>query len=138
MKSFEVMDYEDQELFLAELSEQRGSEFAEEFISKLQAGELFSVKNIGIAGGALGLVLGRTVIEQLLQKALLSVGAKVGGQRLAGAVIPGLNVLLGAWTLYEIAGPAFRKTVPTVIEVAMLRLGLPAGQEACQQVGDAE
>jgi uncharacterized protein YaaW (UPF0174 family) len=33
-----------------------------------------------------------------------------------------LNVIMVGWTVVDIAGPAFRKTVPTVIEIALLRL----------------
>jgi len=138
MKSFEVMDYEDQEEFIEELSQEHGVKAAEAYVQQLQSGELLSGKNIALMGGALGLTLGQKVLEKLLQKALINVGAKVGGQRIAGAAVPGLNILLGAWTLYEIAGPAFRKTVPTVVEVALLRLKFEEGPETKQLVGKSE
>jgi uncharacterized protein YaaW (UPF0174 family) len=40
----------------------------------------------------------------------------------AGLAIPLLNVAMIGWTVVDLAGPAFRKTVPTVIEVSILRL----------------
>lgn len=42
--------------------------------------------------------------------------------RLAGFAVPLLNIALVGWTLLDLTGPAFRKTVPTVIEIARLRL----------------
>ena len=42
--------------------------------------------------------------------------------RLAGFAVPLLNITLIGWTLLDITGPAFRKTVPTVVEIARLRL----------------
>jgi uncharacterized protein YaaW (UPF0174 family) len=40
----------------------------------------------------------------------------------ASYAIPLLNVVMVGWVLSDIAGPAFRKTVPTVVEVALLRM----------------
>ena len=42
--------------------------------------------------------------------------------QLAGYAVPGLNIFMGLLTLNDIAGPAYRKTVPTVIELALLRM----------------
>jgi uncharacterized protein YaaW (UPF0174 family) len=42
--------------------------------------------------------------------------------QIAGWAVPVLNVVFVGWTVMDIAGPAFRKTVPTVLEVALLRL----------------
>ncbi|KJS32335.1 MAG: hypothetical protein VR64_07395 [Desulfatitalea sp. BRH_c12] len=41
---------------------------------------------------------------------------------LAGFAVSLLNTALVGWTLIELAGPAFRKTLPTVVEIARLRL----------------
>ena len=66
-------------------------------------------------------------VEQVLIKVLLQVAGREAARnaaRIAGAVVPGLNVLLGAWTVIDLAGPAYRKTIPTVIELALMRLEL--------------
>jgi uncharacterized protein YaaW (UPF0174 family) len=43
---------------------------------------------------------------------------------LAGFAIPFINIALGVWTIADLMGPAYRKTVPTVLENALLRLEL--------------
>jgi hypothetical protein len=42
--------------------------------------------------------------------------------RIAALFIPFLNTILGAKTIFDIAKPAYRKIVPSVIEIALLRL----------------
>ena len=66
-------------------------------------------------------------VEQVLVKVLLQVAGREAAKnaaKIAGAVVPGLNILLGAWTVIDLAGPAYRKTIPTVIELALMRLEL--------------
>jgi len=50
----------------------------------------------------------------------------LGGAGILGLAVPLLNVALIGWTVVDLAGPAFRKTIPTVIEIAMLRLEFEA------------
>lgn len=38
------------------------------------------------------------------------------------AAVPFVNALLGAWLIVDLAGPAYRKTIPTVVQVALMRL----------------
>lgn len=84
------------------------------------------------AAGTLALLIrqvGQKVVAQVVGKIMLRIAgrqaAKEASKRaaqLAGMAIPLLNVVMIGWTVVDIAGPAFRKTVPTVIEVALLRL----------------
>lgn len=84
------------------------------------------------AAGALALLIkeiGQKVVAQVVGKIMLRIAgrqaAKEAGKRaaqFAGLAIPVLNVVMIGWTIVDIAGPAFRKTVPTVIEIALLRL----------------
>jgi uncharacterized protein YaaW (UPF0174 family) len=84
------------------------------------------------AKGALALLIrsvGEKVVGQVVGKIMIKIGgrqvAKQAGKqaaRMAGMAIPVLNVIMVGWTVVDIAGPAFRKTVPTVIEIALLRL----------------
>ena len=41
---------------------------------------------------------------------------------LAGFAVPLLNIAMIGWTVWDLAGPAYRKTIPTVLEIALLRL----------------
>jgi uncharacterized protein YaaW (UPF0174 family) len=85
-----------------------------------------------LAAGTLALLIrqvGRKVVAQVIGKIMLRIAgrqaAKEAGKRaaqLAGMAIPLLNIVMIGWTVVDIAGPAFRKTVPTVIEFALLRL----------------
>ena len=48
-------------------------------------------------------------------------GAKQAG-RMFVAAIPFINVILGAWLVADIAGPAYRKTIKSCLLLALLRL----------------
>jgi uncharacterized protein YaaW (UPF0174 family) len=86
----------------------------------------------GMSKGALALLIntvGKKVVARVVQRIVVGIavrqGAKEAGKRaaqFAGYAVPFLNVVMIAWTMVDIAGPAFRKTVPTVIEIALLRL----------------
>jgi len=75
---------------------------------------------------ALVQVLGSEVVARLLAQVIgrlivIRGGTLIAG-RLVGLVIPFLNVALAVWLAIDIAGPAYRKTVPTVFQIALLRL----------------
>ena len=42
--------------------------------------------------------------------------------RFAALVIPFLNVVMVAWLVFDISGPAYRKIIPSVLNIALLRL----------------
>lgn len=42
--------------------------------------------------------------------------------RIAALLVPFLNIFMSAWLVVSIAGPAYRKIVPSVIDIALLRL----------------
>jgi uncharacterized protein YaaW (UPF0174 family) len=62
------------------------------------------------------------IIQAIISKMILATGAMVTTTRLAALAVPFLNILVAVWTIIDIAGPAYRKTVPTVFQVALLRL----------------
>jgi uncharacterized protein YaaW (UPF0174 family) len=71
-------------------------------------------------------------VKKVLTQVLTRLAVKEAGKqatKIAGAVVPGLNILLGAWTVIDLAGPAYRKTIPTVIELALIRLELESDHE---------
>ena len=86
----------------------------------------------GLSAGSLALLIkqvGRKVVANVIERIVAWIAArqvaKEGAKRIAqiaGLAIPLLNAAMIAWTVIDIAGPAFRKTVPTVIEIALLRL----------------
>ena len=83
----------------------------------------------GVALSVLLKLFGRQIFMAILQKVILPrlgwmVAARVawfaarGG---LGMVIPVVNVLFGAWAVYDLDGPALRKTSQTVLAIAALR-----------------
>lgn len=85
--------------------------------------------NILKLGGNIVPYLLKTVGFQATQKLFLTIFPQifvtqagiVGLRTVMGAFIPAINVLMGVWLLSDIAGPAFRKTIPTVATIALLR-----------------
>ncbi len=80
-------------------------------------------------GGALAALLMREVVTKLVARlmanVLLKAGLKEGAKhatRIAAYTVPFVGVVLALWTVNDIAGPAYRKTVPTVVQLALLRL----------------
>jgi uncharacterized protein YaaW (UPF0174 family) len=77
-------------------------------------------------GGGVGLTvlmttIGQEAVKQVVKQALRSI-AGASAARIATFAVPILGAAVGAWTVADLAGPAFRKTVPTVIDVAILRI----------------
>lgn len=42
--------------------------------------------------------------------------------RIALVAVPFLNAIMGAWLIFDISEPAYRKIVPSVLNMAVLRL----------------
>jgi uncharacterized protein YaaW (UPF0174 family) len=65
------------------------------------------------------------ILIAVIGRTLLSItGKRVGtvGLRMVGLSVPVLNVLFAGWLILDVAGPSYRKTIPTVIDLAILRL----------------
>lgn len=67
-----------------------------------------------------------TIIAGAVAKQLLGVGIRAAGGAVIGRGIAALTgpigwVITGVWTAIDLAGPAFRVTVPCVLHIAMLR-----------------
>lgn len=87
------------------------------------------IKRIGIVSGNLvgqlimifGMNAAKELIIQIVSRALaVQIGARaVAGY--AGLLIPGINIIMAGWLVFDISGPAYRKTVPSVITIALLR-----------------
>lgn len=46
-----------------------------------------------------------------------------------GYAVPFLNAIMASWAIIELAGPAYRKIIPTVIDITLLRMELENGVE---------
>lgn len=62
------------------------------------------------------------VSRRLLGRGLVQIGTKFGERGAGFSLGPIAWVALTAWTVWDIAGPAYRVTVPAVMQVAMMRL----------------
>jgi uncharacterized protein YaaW (UPF0174 family) len=97
-----------------------------------QAGEDTKLKNIAryssLSAVSLALLIkeigGRTtagVLERMMAKAVARESAKrIGG--IVGLTLPLLSLAMIGWTAFDVTGPAYRKIIPTVMEVSLLRL----------------
>jgi uncharacterized protein YaaW (UPF0174 family) len=112
--------------------------------AKRDASELGKILRRGAwAAGSLGALVnavGEQAVAAVVKRIVLATaGRAAAGQAarqaamVASYAIPLLNVVMVGWVLADIAGPAFRKTVPTVVEIALLRMeyaGRPSGAPA--------
>lgn len=76
--------------------------------------------------GGFAIYKGSVILANIVSRALLGSGLQLATNaaltRSLGLIIGPIGwIASGAWLAVEIAGPAFRKTVPAVIHVAMLR-----------------
>lgn len=83
------------------------------------AGSLTALVN-AVGQQAVAAVVKRIVLTTAGQAAA-GVAARQAAM-VASYAIPLLNVVMVGWVLADITGPAFRKTVPTVVEIALLRM----------------
>lgn len=108
----------------ASLKNELGNEYAEYAQSLLTGGASAVLTAIQmVSSQVVRKVIIRTVSIFVARQTALSAA------RLALWFIPIVNVLMIAWTIIDIAGPAYRKTVPTVVEVALLRMEIELGTE---------
>ena len=62
------------------------------------------------------------LIELLVIRGAVTIGAETAG-RVAGAFLGPLGwAVMGVWTIYDIASPAYRVCFPAVLQVALMRL----------------
>ena len=93
-------------------------------IAALQAGVRFS----GFAAYQAAVIVANQVAKMLIGRGL-SVAANAGLNRAIAAFTGPIGwVLMGLWTLIDIAGPAYRVTIPCVIQVAFLRAKMKNGE----------
>jgi len=91
-----------------------------------------AVRNGAWTAGGIGMMATgageKAVAEAVKRIVMITVGRRAAGEAarraaaFASYAIPILNVVMVGWTIVDLAGPALRKTVPTVIDVAILRM----------------
>ncbi|HAR79439.1 MAG TPA: hypothetical protein DCR21_01285 [Succinivibrionaceae bacterium] len=93
------------------------------------------IKTIGIAQfkPLLAKIISKFVVVNTAKTA-----GSLAGSRVLGFAIPFLNIALGVWLAIDLAGPAYRKTVPTVLQVAFLRNLYKETEEAYKNATDVE
>jgi uncharacterized protein YaaW (UPF0174 family) len=86
------------------------------------AAMLGAVRLGGPAAYGATMLIANSVAQTLAGRGLAAVGANVvGGRAIAALAGPIGWVLTAIWTLYDLASPAFRITVPCVVQIAYMR-----------------
>jgi len=86
------------------------------------AAMLGAVRLGGPAAYGATILIANSVAQSIAGRGLAAVGANVvGGRAIAALAGPIGWVLTAIWTLYDLASPAFRVTVPCVVQIAYMR-----------------
>ena len=114
--------------YLNSLSEEERREFFTQLGKQLPDKVANDIKHVIAAGAGFGGIIlqiaelaGADIAKQILVKLMGRQALVLLGQRGVGWLVPGLNVVLAALLVVDLGGPAYRKTRPTVIEIACLR-----------------
>ncbi len=89
-----------------------------EFINILLKGSATAF--LGVAG-----TVGATVVRQVIIRVMAIFAgrqAALTAARFVAMAVPFLNVIMTAWLIKDISGPAYRKIVPSVFNIALLRI----------------
>lgn len=122
--SIEKMDTEELRAIVEDLNLKTTDLSKQAVIAALQAGVRFS----GFAAYQVAVIVANQVAKMLIGRGL-SVAANAGLNRTIAAFAGPIGwVLMSLWTLIAIAGPAYRITIPCVIQVAFLRAKMKYGE----------
>ena len=117
------------EYSLKELTDEQRKELLEELNLKttditaqaITAAVQVAIRSSGFAAYKLSTVIANAVLKSLTGKGLAFVGNQTLMKSVSVLTGPIGWVITGGWTVNELAGPAFRVTVPAVMEVIHLR-----------------
>ena len=122
--SIEKMNTEDLRKIVEDLNLKTTDLSQQAVIAALQAGVRFS----GFFAYQMALIVANQVAKALIGRGL-SLAANAGLTRTISVFAGPIGwVLTGLWTLIDIAGPAYRVTIPCVIQVAFLRAKMNYGE----------
>ncbi|MDR0549335.1 MAG: hypothetical protein LBI10_08035 [Deltaproteobacteria bacterium] len=116
-KYFADLDPYDAEKKMEEIFEEIGEKYRD-FASELFLGSTTAFL-------AIIQVIGSKVVQGIMLRVIglvLAGEAAINVTRLATMAVPFLNVIMGVWLLLDITGPAYRKIIPSVFNIAFLRL----------------
>ena len=80
-----------------------------------------AIKQSGIFAYKMSLIIVNAVLKALFGRGLSFVGNQLMLRSISAFAGPIGWVITAAWTAFDVAGPAFRVTIPAVIQVAFLR-----------------
>ena len=116
-KYFEKLDPEERAKSHSKVMEEIGKDH-EEILGALLKGS-----------GASWLAIMQTVSPTIVRDIILKYMALAATEqtalvtaRIATLAIPFINVVMAGWMIYDISGPAYRKIIPSVMNIALLRL----------------
>ncbi len=122
--SIERMNTEDLRKIVEDLNLKTTDLSKQAVVAALQAGVRFS----GFLAYKMALIVANQVAKALIGRGL-SLAANAGLTRTIAAFAGPIGwVLTGLWTAIDIAGPAYRVTIPCVIQVAFLRAKMNYGE----------
>ena len=103
------------EELIESLSNEKAQRIAKE-VSLSQGGKVLAVAALE--------VISRKVLERVITQFVKTMAAREGAKRVGGWIIPGAQILMVAWTAYDLMGPDLRmkRLLQTVLEIALLRL----------------
>jgi uncharacterized protein YaaW (UPF0174 family) len=101
----------------------------------VQGKDVITAVLLGTSSAFLGLIqqMGPLVVRQILFRVFMtfvSVQTAFTIVRFAALAIPFVNAVMAAWLAFDIAGPAYRKIVPSVLNIALLRLSYTEKDDA--------
>lgn len=70
----------------------------------------------------IGIKATQQVVLNILEYIIARQAVLQGTKYILGMFVPLLNIIMNLWLLADIAGPAYRKTIPSVVTIAMIRL----------------
>jgi hypothetical protein len=71
-------------------------------------------------------VVGPAIIRQMVFECIAIFAAgqiALNATRMLTLAVPFLNVIMAGWLAWDVAGPAYRKIIPSILAIAALRLG---------------
>lgn len=116
-KYFDDLSDEEREEKLKDLGSLLGSD-SKNFVNALLLG---TPNALLIAIQTVGVKVAQRIIAEILS-VIIARQAAMQFAKFFMVFVPWINALLSLWLIIDIAGPAYRKTVPSVMEIATLRL----------------
>lgn len=87
-----------------------------------------AARSSGFGTYRLSVIVANAVVKQLTGKGISLVGNQVLTKSISALSGPVGWAITSLWTIYDIAGPAYRVTIPAVLEIAYLRQNLKEKQ----------